>query len=67
MLQHVVTFEQGGTTAFFIGNANVSTVNGFQVPGTVGTSYTLSFSGPLYCITASGVSTVYVIETVKGG
>lgn len=64
----VITIEQGGSTAFYLGGLPaVTTSTGFLVPGTAGTSFTVSFSGPLYCITSSGTATVYVIQTVKGG
>lgn len=64
---HTVTIEQTSATAFYIGNASVTTSTGFLIPATQYSSYTISFAGPLYCITASGTATTSIIETVKGG
>ena len=61
---HVFTIEQTGTTAFYIGPSNVTTSNGFLIPGTAGASYSVAFSGTLYCVTGGGTAAVTVIETV---
>ena len=59
---HPITIEQFGTTQIFLGDANVTTANGFPIPGNLNTSYTFVTSTNIYCITASGTDVVAVIE-----
>ena len=66
-LLHTVTIENGGAVAFYIGGAAVATSTGFLIPGVQYSSYTISYAGTLYCVTASSTATVYVLETTKGG
>jgi hypothetical protein len=63
-VNHTVTIEQTGTTAFYIGPSTVTTSNGFLIPGVANSSYTISTSAPLYCVTASSTAAVTVIETL---
>ena len=58
-----VTIENLGTTAVYIGKANVTTSNGFLLPGVVGASVTLSATTAIYGIVASGTQAVAVLET----
>lgn len=65
---HVFTIEQGSATVgVYLGGPGVTTFNGFLIPPVQYSSYTVSFSGPVYCVTSSSTATVYIIETVKGG
>ena len=65
-LSHIFTIEQGSATVpVYIGGSAVTTDNGFLIPAVQYSSYTISFAGPLYCVTASSSATIYVIETVQ--
>lgn len=61
---HIVTIENTGTTAFYIGPSGVTTSNGFLIPGVANASYSVSMSTTLYCVTGGGTAAVTVIETV---
>lgn len=60
---HMATIEQTGSTAFYVGAANVTTSNGFLIPGTANSSYTVAVSTAVYCVTASSTAVVTVVET----
>lgn len=60
---HTATIEQTGTNPFYIGTATVTSSNGFLIPGTAGSSYTVAASTAIYCVTGSSTSVVTVVET----
>ncbi len=57
-----ITVEQLGTTAVYLGATGVTTATGVLLPGTVGSSVTLNFTGALYGIVATGTQTVAEFE-----
>jgi hypothetical protein len=57
-----VTVEQLGTTAVYIGATGVTSATGALLPGVAGSSITLSVTGAIYGIAASGTQAVAVIE-----
>jgi hypothetical protein len=61
--RQTVTIENTGTTAFYVGGAGVTAATGFLVPGVLGASLTLSVTGAIYAITASGSAAVSEYET----
>lgn len=54
--------ENTTTTAVYLGGSGVTTSNGMLLPGIVGASITIHYSGLLYCIVATGTATVTVME-----
>jgi hypothetical protein len=58
-----VTIMNFGTTQVFIGNANVTTSNGFPLPGVVGASLTIPATTAIYGIVATGSQPVAVLST----
>lgn len=58
-----VTIQQLGTTPVYLGKANVTTANGFPLPGVAGSSITLPATTGIYGITASGTQAVAVLVT----
>lgn len=57
-----ITIENTGTVAVYIGNSNVTTTTGMLLPGVVGASITIAFSGAVYGIAATGTEPVTVLE-----
>lgn len=51
------------TTPIYLGGSGVTTSTGHLLPGVVGASLTLPFTGALYCVVASGTATVTEAET----
>lgn len=58
-----VTIQNFGTTAVFIGNADVNTGNGFPIPGVAGASITITATTAIYGVVASGTQPVAVLST----
>lgn len=58
-----VTIQNLGTTAVYIGAANVTTANGFPIPGVAGSSLTFPATTDVYGIVASGTQAVAVLST----
>lgn len=58
-----VTITNMGTTQFFLGNSNVTTANGFPVPGAVGASMTIPTSAAVYGIVGASTQAVGYLET----
>ena len=61
--RRTVTIENESTTPVRIGGASVTASTGFLLPGVAGASLTLTYSGPLYVVTASGTAAVSTYET----
>jgi hypothetical protein len=58
-----VTIQNLGTTPVYLGDANVTTINGFPLPGVAGASVTIPATTAIYGRTASGSQTVAVLST----
>lgn len=54
----MITVVNTTTTQIFLGPSGLTTGNALPLPGVVGASVTLQFSGALYGIVASGTATV---------
>ena len=61
--RRTVTVENTGTTPVYLGGSGVTSTTGFLLPGVAGASLTMSFSGALYAVTASGTAAVTFYET----
>lgn len=58
-----VSIENTGTTAAYCGQTSgVTTSTGHLLPGQIGASINLAYSGDVYCIVASGTATVSKAE-----
>lgn len=58
-----VTVENHGTTDVYVGSSSgVTTSTGILLPGTKGAAITLSYSGAVYAIVATGTQTVSYAE-----
>lgn len=57
-----LTVTNTGNVAVYLGASGVTTGTGELLPGTVGASLTISFTGALYGIVGSGNQTVTAIE-----
>lgn len=57
-----ITVENTGTTAIYLGGSGVTTSTGVLLPGVLGASITLNYSGALYGITTTGSQTVSEYE-----
>lgn len=63
-----VTVENLSTTALYLGpSSGVLTTNGVLLPGVVGSSITLPYTGPIYGITTSGTTNVAEYELYGSG
>ena len=60
--RRTVTIENTGTTPVYLGGSGITASNGFLLPGVAGVSLTISFSGALYAVTASGTAAVTFYE-----
>lgn len=59
-----VFIEQTGSTAVYFGNSSVTSSNGFPLIGSPSnTVVQLYFAGSLYCVTASGTTTIAILWT----
>lgn len=58
-----ITVTNTGTTAVYLGGSGVTTTTGAYLPGVVGATITIPFSGALYGIVASGTQLVTEYET----
>lgn len=59
----MITIQNLGATQVFIGNAGVSPTTGFPIPGTAGSSITLTATTDIWAIVASGSQTVAILAT----
>lgn len=58
-----VTIMNLGSTPVYLGNsANVTTANGFPLPGTVNATVTMETTAPIYGIVAAGSQAVAVLS-----
>ena len=53
-----VTVINSGTTAVYLGGVGVTAATGVMLPGVVGASITIAFTGDLYAVAASGTQAV---------
>lgn len=60
--RYSITVENSGTTDLFVGDAQVTAGTGVLLPGVVGASITLNFSGALFAIAGSGSQAVSFYE-----
>lgn len=58
----LLTVTNSTATAIYLGGSGVTTSSGQLLPGTIGASITIPYSGSLYGIVASGSATVTVFE-----
>lgn len=58
-----VTIQNHGATAMYCGNAGVTALTGFRLPGVDGASITIPSQAEIFCITAAGSQTVSVLES----
>ena len=60
---HVYLHSPAGGNAVFIGNSNVTTANGFELPKNEMHEVWLPEADKLYAVVASSTETLYVMQT----